>query len=402
MKEGEKARINAPSKEGKPRQSGALSPDRSAPHIVRPVCSAGLPANAAKTWRFSVKIIPLNAIGLGGRRPADDVPAERAAIPPEDQALLDAYSRAVIDVVDRVGPAVVGLAARGSGDGSARSRGGSGSGVVVAPDGLILTNSHVADAAGSGSRIEVTTADGQDLRARLVGDDPDTDLALLRIDEAVTLTAAPLGDSKKLKRGQLVIAIGNPLGFESTVTTGVVSALGRSLRSRTGRLIDDLIQTDAALNPGNSGGPLVSSHGEVVGINTAVIMGAQGICFAVAANTASFVLGELVRHGRVRRAFIGIAAQQTAIPRRLRHAASLRQESAVMAATVEPASAADRAGLRAGDLLLALDGVTITGADDLIRALTGDKIGKSVALDVLRGTERLTLSLLPQERKRAG
>ena len=401
MKEGEKARINAPSK-GKPRQSGALSPDRSARHIVHPVCSAGFPANAAKTWRFSVKIIPLNAIGWGGRRPADDVPAERAAIPPEDQALLDAYSRAVIDVVDRVGPAVVGLAARGSGDGSARSRGGSGSGVVVAPDGLILTNSHVADAAGSGSRIEVTTADGQDLRARLVGDDPDTDLALLRIDEAVTLTAAPLGDSKKLKRGQLVIAIGNPLGFESTVTTGVVSALGRSLRSRTGRLIDDLIQTDAALNPGNSGGPLVSSHGEVVGINTAVIMGAQGICFAVAANTASFVLGELVRHGRVRRAFIGIAAQQTAIPRRLRHAASLRQESAVMAATVEPASAADRAGLRAGDLLLALDGVTITGADDLIRALTGDKIGKSVALDVLRGTERLTLSLLPQERKRAG
>jgi S1-C subfamily serine protease len=205
-----------------------------------------------------------------------------------------------------------------------------------------------------------------------------------------------------LKRGQLVIAIGNPLGFESTVTTGVVSALGRSLRSRTGRLIDDLIQTDAALNPGNSGGPLVSSHGEVVGINTAVIMGAQGICFAVAANTASFVLGELVRHGRVRRAFIGIAAQQTAIPRRLRHAASLRQESAVMAATVEPASAADRAGLRAGDLILALDGVTITGADDLSRALTGDKIGKSVALDVLRGTERLALSLVPQERKRAG
>jgi S1-C subfamily serine protease len=354
---------------------------------------------------ISVKIMPLNAIGWGGRRPADpgdEVPAERAAVPPEDQALLDAYSRAVIDVVDRVGPAVVGLAARGGADGFGRTRGGSGSGVVVAPDGLILTNSHVADAAGSGSRIEVTTGDGQDLRARLVGDDPDTDLALLRVDEAVTLTAAPLGDSKRLKRGQLVIAIGNPLGFESTVTTGVVSALGRSLRSRTGRLIDDLIQTDAALNPGNSGGPLVSSHGEVVGINTAVIMGAQGICFAVAANTASFVLGELVRHGRVRRAFIGIAAQQTSIPRRLRHAASLRQESAVMAASVEAASAADRAGLRAGDLLLALDGVTITGADDLIRALTGEKIGKTVALEVLRGTERLTLALVPQERKRTG
>jgi S1-C subfamily serine protease len=218
----------------------------------------------------------------------------------------------------------------------------------------------------------------------------------------VTLTAAPLGDSKRLKRGQLVIAIGNPLGFESTVTTGVVSALGRSLRSRTGRLIDDLIQTDAALNPGNSGGPLVSSRGEVVGINTAVIMGAQGICFAVAANTASFVLGELVRHGRVRRAFIGIAAQQTAIPRRRRHAAGLKQESAVMAATVESGSVADRAGLRPGDLLLALDGAMITGADDLIRTLTGEKIGKSVALEVLRGTERLTLALVPQERRRAG
>src|SRR5580704_1785467 len=227
----------------------------------------------------------------------DALRASRSAIapdpvPPDDQALLDAYSRAVIDVVDRVGPAVVRLAVQaGPAGAAAHSQGGTGSGVVVAPDGLILTNSHVA---GKASRIEVTTADGQDLHARLVGDDPDTDLALIRVDEPVTLPAAPLGDSKLLKRGQLVIAIGNPLGFESTVTTGVVSALGRSLRSRNGRLIDDVIQTDAALNPGNSGGPLVSSHGEVVGVNTAVIMGAQGICFAVAANTASFVLGELV------------------------------------------------------------------------------------------------------------
>jgi S1-C subfamily serine protease len=291
---------------------------------------------------------------------------------------------------------VVGLAVRAE-----KSRGGTGSGVVVAPDGLILTNSHVAGASGAGARIAVTTAEGQDLRARLVGDDPDTDLALLRVDEAVTLPAAVLGDSKRLKRGQLVIAIGNPLGFDSTVTTGIVSALGRSLRARSGRLIDDVIQTDAALNPGNSGGPLVSSRGEVVGINTAVIMGAQGICFAVAANTASFVLGELVRHGRVRRAFIGISAQYTAIPPRRRRAAGLTQESAVMVGAVEAASAADRSGLKAGDILLGLDGVVITGADDLIRALTGEKIGKSVALDVLRGTERLTVALVPQERKRA-
>ena len=340
-----------------------------------------------------MKIISLSDAGLGGGQPAV---ADRPAVPSEDQALLDAYSRAVIDVVNRVGPAVVGLAVRAE-----KSRGGTGSGVVVAPDGLILTNSHVAGASGAGARIAVTTAEGQDLRARLVGDDPDTDLALLRVDEAVTLPAAVLGDSKRLKRGQLVIAIGNPLGFDSTVTTGIVSALGRSLRARSGRLIDDVIQTDAALNPGNSGGPLVSSRGEVVGINTAVIMGAQGICFAVAANTASFVLGELVRHGRVRRAFIGISAQHTAIPPRRRRAAGLTQESAVMVGAVEAASAADRSGLKAGDILLGLDGVVITGADDLIRALTGEKIGKSVALDVLRGTERLTVPIVPQERRRA-
>jgi S1-C subfamily serine protease len=338
-------------------------------------------------------IIPLTDALRSGRNAARD------AVPADDQALLDSYSQAVIDVVELVGPAVVRLAVRG-GDPTrpGQSRGGSGSGVIVAPDGLILTNSHVA---GAASRIEVTTANGQDLHARLVGDDPDTDLALIRIDEPATLPSARLGDSKRLKRGQLVIAIGNPLGFESTVTTGVVSALGRSLRSRNGRLIDDVIQTDAALNPGNSGGPLVSSRGEVVGINTAVIMGAQGICFAVAANTASFVLGELVRHGRVRRAFIGIAAQQTAIPPLRRRAAGLTQDRAVMIGTVEPDSAAERAGLRPGDIIVALDSTAIAGADDLVRALTGDKIGRSIAVDVLRGTERLTASVVPQERRRS-
>jgi len=324
-------------------------------------------------------------------------------VPTEDQALLDAYSRAVIDVVERVGPAVVRL------DVKAKGPGGTGSGVIVAPDGLVLTNSHVvsgqdgrgargASNGGGAPQITVATVDGRNLSARIVGDDPDTDLALVRVDAPVTLPAATLGNSKLLKRGQLVIAIGNPLGFESTVTTGVVSALGRSLRARSGRLIDDVIQTDAALNPGNSGGPLVSSRGEVVGINTAVILGAQGICFAVAANTANFVLGELVRHGRVRRAFIGIAAQQIAIPRRLRHAAGLNQESAILAASVEPGSPAEQAGIRARDIILGLDGTAVTGGDDLIRLLAGDKIGRSVEIEILRGGTRQMLALVPQDR----
>src|ERR1700674_4282092 len=315
-----------------------------------------------------------------------------SSVPAEDRALLDAYSSAVIDVVDRVGPAVVRIDMISSGG----ARGGSGSGVIVAPDGLVLTNSHVVNGA---PRLNVTTVDGRTLNARVVGNDPDTDLALLRLDAAVTLPVATLGDSKRLRRGQLVIAIGNPLGFESTVTTGVVSALGRSLRASNGRLIDDLIQTDAALNPGNSGGPLVSSSGQVVGINTAVIMGAQGICFAVAANTASFVLGQLVRHGRVRRSFIGVAAQQTSIPRRLQLAVELAQTSAAMITAIEPSSPAGTAGLQTGDMIVTLDGIPVTGADDLVRTLTGERIGRSVEVEVLRHAKRRRFTVTPQERK---
>jgi len=311
---------------------------------------------------------------------------------PDDATLLDVYSQTVSGVAERLGPSVVGLRIAPQG----RRPGGSGSGVILSPDGLVLTNSHVV---GGGCRVGVRMSDGRDLNARVVGDDPDTDLALVRVEEDVSLPAATLGDSKLLKRGQVVIAIGNPLGFESTVTAGVVSALGRSLRASSGRLIDDVIQTDAALNPGNSGGPLVSSRGEVIGINTAIILGTQGICFAIASNTANFVLGELVRHGRVRRAYIGIAAAQMALPRRVRLIAGLTQESAVMISNVEDGGPAHRAGLKSGDVVLSLDGIPVTGADDLIRLLDAHKIGREVAVDIVRKSERLSVSLTAEERR---
>jgi S1-C subfamily serine protease len=314
----------------------------------------------------------------------------------DDVRLLDAYSQAVIAVTERIGPAVVRVETRHASESNGRHGGGSGSGVVLSPDGLILTNSHVVEGARA---IRVADAEGRSMEARLLGQDADTDLALLRADAAKNLTAANLGDSKRLRRGQLVVAIGNPLGFESTVTTGVISALGRSLRTRTGRLIEDVVQTDAALNPGNSGGPLVSSRGEVIGINTAVIAGAQGICFAVASNTASFVLGELLQHGRVRRAYIGVSAQTAPIPRRHAHFAGIDNASGAMIMGAEPDAPAAAAGLMSHDIVVRLDGAPVTGVDDLIRLLNADRIGRAVTVEALRLGRLREFTLRPVERR---
>jgi S1-C subfamily serine protease len=313
-----------------------------------------------------------------------------AAPTPADTQAVDAYSQVVTAAVERVGPAVVRVHPR------LKGRGGVGSGVVVSPDGLILTNSHVAQKTPA---HDIVTSEGRTLTARLLGDDPDTDLALLRVDEAVTLPAARLGDSQALSRGRLVVAIGNPLGFEATVTAGVVSALGRSLRGQGGRLIEDLIQTDAALNPGNSGGALVSSAAEVVGINTAVIAGAQGICFAVASNTASFVLGELLAHGHVRRGWIGVAVQRAAIPRRHALAAGVKQESGVLITSIEAGSPAALGGLVEGDVVIAAGERRTTGADDLIRALDWRSLEAPLPLTLLRRGRLEHATVTPQLRK---
>ena len=314
--------------------------------------------------------------------------------PLDDSLLADAYSRAVVSVVDRVGPAVVRVERLAD---AGKSNGGAGSGVVIAGDGLVLTNSHVV---GGAARVRLSFAEGSHAEARVLGDDPDTDLALLRTELPPGTPAASLGDSKALKRGQLVVAIGNPLGFESTVTAGVVSALGRSLRATSGRLIDDVIQTDAALNPGNSGGPLVATSGQVVGINTAMIARAQGICFAVASNTAVFVVSEFIAHGRVRRAHIGIAAETVPLPRRLSLATGAGAR-AIRVSEVEPGGPAAAAGLLAGDLLLSLDGLAIAGADDLIRLLGAERIGRETTVSILRGGQVERRTLTPAERRRS-
>jgi S1-C subfamily serine protease len=319
--------------------------------------------------------------------------------------LLDAYSRAVISAAEKVSPSVVNI------DVQQRPRGqqaiehrrppearGSGSGFVFTPDGFIMTNSHVVHQAGG---IEVTLSDGHRFQADLVGDDPETDLAVIRI-HAPNLVPAPLGDSQAIHVGQVVIAIGNPYGFQCTVTAGVVSALGRSLRSRSGRLIDNIIQTDAALNPGNSGGPLVTSRGEVIGVNTAVILPAQGLCFAVGINTATFVAGRLMKDGKVRRSYIGVAGQDVPLPRRLARFHHLPVEGGILVASIEPNSPAQRAGLSEGDVIVGYNGQPIGGIDDLHRQLTDTQVGIRSLLTIIRRTEKLDVAIVPEESRAHG
>src|SRR5689334_16186176 len=312
-----------------------------------------------------------------------------------DAELLDAYSRAVVTAAEKVSPSVVKIdvTQRVASRRGEREAHGGGSGFIFTPDGLILTNSHVVHGA---TRIEVSLNDGRQLLASTIGDDPATDLAVIRI-EGPGLVPAPLGDSQQLRVGQLVIAIGNPFGFQYTVTAGVVSALGRSLRSYSGRLIDDVIQTDASLNPGNSGGPLVTSDGRVIGVNTAMIPMAQGLCFAIGINTAKFVASRLLRDGRIRRSYIGVEAQSTPLHRRLVRFYDLPQESGVVVVSVEASSPAQKAGLREGDVIVSFDGKPVAGVDDLHRLLTDARVGISSSLTVLRYTEKLVLNVVPEE-----
>jgi len=303
--------------------------------------------------------------------------------PSSDQELLDAYSHAVVSVVDKVGPAVTGVA---------KGRGG-GSGVLFTPDGYLLTNAHVVQGRG---RVSVSLPDGSTHPAEVIGADPATDLAVVHID-GTHLPSAELGVSSTLRVGQLVVAIGNPLGFSFTVSAGVVSALGRTLRAQDGRLMDAIIQTDVAMNPGNSGGPLVDSRGRVVGINTAVIMGAQGIGFAVPVDTARWVLGELMQHGRVRRGLLGLAAQTRPIDRRLARAHGLTQKTGIEVMEIVRGKPADRAGLKDGDIVLSLDGQVTQSVDEVHKLLGAASIGREMKAHVLRGTQLVDLLVTPEE-----
>jgi S1-C subfamily serine protease len=325
-------------------------------------------------------------------RPAPQTPAAPSVA--DDGELLDAYSRAVTGAAEAVSPSVVNIEVRHARRG--RGGGGSGSGFVVTHDGFLVTNSHVVHGA---VEIRVTLADGRRLPAVLIGDDPGTDLAVVRVT-ADALPPVRFGDSKAIRVGQLAIAIGNPFGFQCTVTAGVVSALGRSLRGAGGRLIDDVIQTDAALNPGNSGGPLVDSRGNLIGVNTAIIQPAQGLCFAIAARTAEFVAGRLIRDGRIRRGWIGVAGQNVTLPRRFVRFHSLGAESGVRVASIEENSPAARAGLQEGDVIVGFNDAVVGAIDDLQRLLTEEHVGARSLLVLLRGTERLEIEVEPQEARR--
>src|SRR5881409_3334083 len=313
----------------------------------------------------------------------------------DDAMLLDEYSRTIVSAANRVGPAVVNIDIKQRLDSrrGPREVGGSGSGFVIAPDGFILTNSHVVHAA---NQIAVSLPDGREYPAQLVGDDPDADLAVIRID-APHLAHVRLADSENLRVGQVVIAIGNPLGFQASVTAGVISALGRSMHAQSGRLIDNIIQTDAALNPGNSGGPLVNSAGEVIGVNTAMIRPAQGICFAIVSNTARLVAGWLIRDGKIRRSYIGVAGQNVPLHRRVIRFYDLPLETGVLVVSIEKNSPAERTGLREGDLIIAFNSQPIGSVHDLHKVLVGEQIGVSASLTVIRHTEKLELPILPAE-----
>lgn len=307
-----------------------------------------------------------------------------------DRTLLDAYSRAVVSAVERVAPAVAHIEVEFA---AGKRRGGTGSGFAFTPDGLLLTNSHVVHAA---RRIRATFADGLSRDADLIGEDPHTDIAVLRIG-ATALPAVVLGASREVRVGQLAIAIGNPYGFQHTVTAGVVSALGRSLRAQSGRLIDDVLQTDAALNPGNSGGPLVDSRGEVIGVNTAIIPWAQGICFATAIDTVKHVVIQLLRDGKVRRGYLGIAAATVPLPRRMARHLELANAHAVRVESVEKDGPALAAGLRPGDLIVGFEGEPVNGIDDLHRLLTAERIGRIIRLTLVRGTQKVELGVTASE-----
>jgi S1-C subfamily serine protease len=316
-----------------------------------------------------------------------------------DDDLLDAYSNAVIRASELVGPAVVKIEVeqpkRNFRGREIQPPAGSGSGFAFTPDGFILTNSHVVSGA---SRIFVLMHDGARHLADLVGDDPDTDLAVIRINSP-SLVSANLGSSHVLKVGQLAIAIGNPLGFQTTVTAGVISALGRSLRAKSGRLIDDVIQTDAALNPGNSGGPLVNSRGEVIGVNTAMIQAAQGLCFAIAIDTAKFIAGRLIRDGRVRRSYIGIAGQNVPVRRQIARYYDLPNQNGILVVSADDESPAKKAGLEPGDIIIAFAGESTEGIDELHRLLTEERVGERQPITVIRGNQQLEIGIIPLERE---